>query len=39
MRQHEPGTLYADLPNPGSLKAGTFLEGRVLIGEGDVLMK
>lgn len=32
------GTLYADLPNPGSLKAGTFLEGRVLIGEGDVLM-
>ena len=24
------GTLYADLPNPGSLKAGTFLEGRIL---------
>lgn len=24
------GTLYADLPDPGSLKAGTFLEGRIL---------
>lgn len=24
------GTVYADLPNPGSLKAGTFLEGRIL---------
>ncbi|MGH8049934.1 MAG: efflux RND transporter periplasmic adaptor subunit [Arenimonas sp.] len=23
------GTLYADLPHPGSLKAGTFLEGRI----------
>lgn len=32
------GTLYADLPNPASLKAGTFLQGRVLIGEGEVLM-
>lgn len=31
------GTLYADLPNPGNLKAGTFLEGRILLGNGDVL--
>ena len=31
------GTLYADLPNPGNLKAGTFLQGRILLGSGDVL--
>ena len=32
------GTLYADLPNPGSLKAGTFLEGRILTSASQALM-
>jgi RND family efflux transporter MFP subunit len=32
------GTLYADLPMPAGLKAGSFLEGRILIGESQVLM-
>jgi RND family efflux transporter MFP subunit len=32
------GTLYADLPSPGGLKAGTFLEGRILIGNAQTLM-
>ena len=32
------GTLYADLPNPGNLKSGTFLEGRILVGANQTLM-
>ncbi len=32
------GTLYADLPNPGNLKSGTFLEGRILVGASETLM-
>ncbi len=32
------GTLYADLPNPGNLKSGTFLEGRILVGASQALM-
>lgn len=32
------GTLYADLPNPGNLKSGTFLEGRILVGASQTLM-
>ncbi len=32
------GTLFADLPNPGNLKSGTFLEGRILVGASQALM-
>ena len=32
------GTVYADLPRPGSLKAGTFLEGRILTSASPGLM-
>ncbi|MGH8104729.1 MAG: efflux RND transporter periplasmic adaptor subunit [Arenimonas sp.] len=32
------GTLYADLPNPGNLKSGTFLEGRIMVGASQALM-
>jgi RND family efflux transporter MFP subunit len=32
------GTLYADLPNPADLKAGTFMEGQILVGASQVLM-
>jgi RND family efflux transporter MFP subunit len=32
------GTLYADLPNPADLKAGTFMEGQILVGANQVLM-
>ncbi len=32
------GTLYADLPSPGNLKSGTFLEGRILVGTSQALM-
>lgn len=31
------GTVHADLPEPGQLRAGMFAEGRILVGEGDVL--
>ncbi|MCC7259293.1 MAG: efflux RND transporter periplasmic adaptor subunit [Gammaproteobacteria bacterium] len=30
------GLLYADLPEPGNLRAGMFAEGRVLLGEVEV---
>ena len=32
------GTIYADLPEPGSLRTGTYVEGRILTGTGDALM-
>ena len=32
------GTLYVDLPNPGNLKAGTFLEGRILTSASQALV-
>lgn len=32
------GTVYADLPEPGPLKSGTFLEGRIASGAGNALM-
>ncbi len=32
------GTVYVDLPNPGNLKAGTFLEGHIATGAGEALM-
>lgn len=32
------GTLYADLPAPGALKTGMFVEGRVVTGSGNALM-
>lgn len=31
------GTLYADLPQPGALKAGTFVEGRIVLGRSNGL--
>jgi RND family efflux transporter MFP subunit len=32
------GTLYADLPNPGDLKAGTFLQGQIFVSASQALM-
>ena len=32
------GTLYADLPAPGALKTGMFVEGRIVTGKGTALM-
>ncbi len=32
------GTIYADLPAPGALKVGAFVEGRVVTGKGPALM-
>jgi RND family efflux transporter MFP subunit len=32
------GTIYADLPDPGPLKAGTYLEGRIASSAGNALM-
>src|SRR5690606_33520856 len=32
------GTVYADLPSPGPLKPGTFVEGRILTGEGQAFL-
>jgi len=32
------GTLYADLPEPGALKAGSFVEGRIVTGASSALM-
>ncbi|WP_026010657.1 efflux RND transporter periplasmic adaptor subunit [Pseudoxanthomonas sp. GW2] len=32
------GTLYVDLPEPGPLKAGAYLEGRIVTGSGQALM-
>jgi RND family efflux transporter MFP subunit len=31
------GTVHADLPEPGQLRAGMFAEGRIRVGEGDAL--
>ena len=31
------GTVHADLPEPGQLRAGMFAEGRILVGEGEAL--
>ena len=31
------GTIYADLPQPGALKIGSYVEGRILTGVGDAL--
>lgn len=36
--QTRTGTVYADLPSPGPLKPGTFVEGRILTGNGQALM-
>ena len=32
------GTIYADLSEPGPLKSGTYLEGRIVSGAGNALM-
>ncbi|MEO8366907.1 MAG: efflux RND transporter periplasmic adaptor subunit [Pseudoxanthomonas sp.] len=32
------GTIYADLPQPGALKIGSYVEGRIVTGAGDALM-
>lgn len=31
------GTVHADLPEPGQLRAGMFAEGRILVGAGEAL--
>jgi RND family efflux transporter MFP subunit len=36
--QTRTGTVYADLPEPGPLKPGTFVDGRILTGDGQALM-
>lgn len=36
--QTRTGTIYADLPSPDPLKPGTFVEGRILTGDGQALM-
>lgn len=36
--QTRTGTIYADLPQPGSLKIGSYVEGRIVTGAGDALM-
>jgi RND family efflux transporter MFP subunit len=36
--QTRTGTVYADLPAPGPLKPGTFVEGRILTGDGQAPM-
>ncbi|WMJ69652.1 efflux RND transporter periplasmic adaptor subunit [Stenotrophomonas sp. 24(2023)] len=35
--QTRTGTLYADLPEPGPLKPGIFVDGRIVTGEGPML--
>lgn len=35
--QTRTGTLYADLPTPGPLKPGIFVEGRIVTGDGQAL--
>ncbi|MET0892684.1 MAG: efflux RND transporter periplasmic adaptor subunit [Pseudoxanthomonas sp.] len=32
------GTIYADLPQPGALKIGSYVEGRIATGAGNALM-
>jgi len=36
--QTRTGTVYVDLPAPGPLRQGTFVEGRILTGDGSALM-
>lgn len=36
--QRRTGTIYADLPEPGVLRAGMFAQGRVALGEARVLL-
>ncbi|MDL5364268.1 efflux RND transporter periplasmic adaptor subunit [Xanthomonas sp. NCPPB 2654] len=36
--QTRTGTIYADLPEPGPLKPGTYVEGRIVVGAGPALM-
>ena len=35
--QTRTGTLYADLPTPGPLKPGVYVEGRIVTGDGQAL--
>ena len=35
--QTRTGTVYADLPEPGTLKQGIYVEGRIVTGDGEVL--
>ncbi len=35
--QTRTGTLYADLPEPGPLQPGTYVEGRIVTGRGNAL--
>ena len=35
--QTRTGTVYADLPEPGALKQGIYVEGRIVTGDGEVL--
>jgi len=36
--QTRTGTLYADLPEPGPLKPGVYVEGRIVTGQGQALV-
>lgn len=36
--QRRTGTLYVDLPEPGSLRAGMFAEGRIALGQSGALL-
>lgn len=36
--QTRTGTIYADLPKPGPLQPGTYVEGRIVTGAGNTLM-
>ena len=36
--QARTGTVYADLPEPGPLRSGAYLEGRIATGQGQALM-
>jgi RND family efflux transporter MFP subunit len=36
--QTRTGTLYADLPEPGPLQPGSYVEGRIVTGAGDALV-
>jgi RND family efflux transporter MFP subunit len=36
--QTRTGTLYADLPEPGPLQPGSYVEGRIVTGGGDALV-
>lgn len=36
--QSRTGTIYADLPKPGALKIGVYVEGRIVTGDGPALV-